>query len=278
MRTLGKELSLLLRLGIIMEIHKPKAAHSWREFLIEIGTIVCGILIALGLEQTIEAVHWNEQVKRTDEAMQAELKKDFGFAYGRRVIGACINDRIAYLRDKLLEPGPKWAAASLNTIDSGFYQKDVIAPVIRVPWKPWRMEAWQTALSSGVLNHMEPERVAVYARLYDQVGLLKQIQDNEKAALHQVGGLAFSRNLTGSERTAYLDRLETISYQAHSMFGASGQLIHAPFLPGSDGFHVTEADAASSVRSMRAVYGACVTSEMVPRPNDPDSTKWFTSP
>jgi hypothetical protein len=34
-----------------MDIHSPKAAHSIREFLIEIGTIICGILIALGLER-----------------------------------------------------------------------------------------------------------------------------------------------------------------------------------------------------------------------------------
>ena len=40
-----------------MDIHKPKAAHSWREFLIEIGTIICGILIALALEQAVESVH-----------------------------------------------------------------------------------------------------------------------------------------------------------------------------------------------------------------------------
>ena len=39
-----------------MEIHKPKAAHSWREFLVEIGTIVIGILIALGLEQEMQAI------------------------------------------------------------------------------------------------------------------------------------------------------------------------------------------------------------------------------
>ncbi len=43
-----------------MEIHKPKAVHRWREFLIEIGTITFGILIALGLEQGIEALHWHE--------------------------------------------------------------------------------------------------------------------------------------------------------------------------------------------------------------------------
>ena len=36
--------SLTLRFGAGgMEIHKPKAAHSWREFAVEIGTIVCGI-------------------------------------------------------------------------------------------------------------------------------------------------------------------------------------------------------------------------------------------
>jgi hypothetical protein len=26
-----------------MDIHRPKAAHSIREFLVEIGTIICGI-------------------------------------------------------------------------------------------------------------------------------------------------------------------------------------------------------------------------------------------
>ena len=29
-----------------MDIHKPKAAHSIREFLIEIGAIICGIIRA----------------------------------------------------------------------------------------------------------------------------------------------------------------------------------------------------------------------------------------
>ena len=36
-----------------MEIHKPHAAKTWKEFFIELGTIVIGILIAIGLEQTI---------------------------------------------------------------------------------------------------------------------------------------------------------------------------------------------------------------------------------
>ena len=56
-----------------MDIHKPKAAHSIREFAIEIGTIICGILIALGLEQVVEAVRVQREVAETREALHAEI-------------------------------------------------------------------------------------------------------------------------------------------------------------------------------------------------------------
>jgi hypothetical protein len=41
-----------------VEIHKPKPIHNWREFLKEVGTIVLGVCVALGAEQTVEWVHW----------------------------------------------------------------------------------------------------------------------------------------------------------------------------------------------------------------------------
>ena len=37
-----------------MEIHKPHAAKTWREFTVELATITAGILTALTLEQVIE--------------------------------------------------------------------------------------------------------------------------------------------------------------------------------------------------------------------------------
>jgi hypothetical protein len=59
-----------------VEIHKPKAAHSWREFLIEIGTIVCGIVIALGGEQVVEMLHRTGEVREAREALKAEIGND----------------------------------------------------------------------------------------------------------------------------------------------------------------------------------------------------------
>ncbi|MFX7949427.1 hypothetical protein ABTK52_18685, partial [Acinetobacter baumannii] len=82
-----------------MDIHKPKAAHSWPEFLIELGTIVCGILIALVLEQAVEAMRWRSE---TDEAMAAiryELATDAGQVQGLIDQQRCIDRRLEILTD-----------------------------------------------------------------------------------------------------------------------------------------------------------------------------------
>jgi hypothetical protein len=42
-----------------MEIHKPKAVHSWRDFLSEIGVVVL--------------LHWRHQVKETETGLTHEL-------------------------------------------------------------------------------------------------------------------------------------------------------------------------------------------------------------
>ena len=194
-----------------MHIHKPGPPRSPRELLREIGIIVVGILIALALEQSVEWLHWSEQVTRTEAALQAELKTNFQFAYERRVVDACVNDRIAFLRDRLLAPGPSWKGVGLRTRSNGFYKTSRMPPVFYIPFRPRRMEAWQTALASGVLNHMPSDRVAIYARIYDQVAMMEETQEAELAALHQIGGLAFDRELMAGERTSYLDRLETIA-------------------------------------------------------------------
>lgn len=97
-----------------MHIHKPKALRNVRDVLGEVGIIVVGIVIALALEQAVEWLHWHQQVKHTEAALQAELKTNLVFAYERRVLDKCVNDRIAFLRDRLLGPGkpgkPLWPA------------------------------------------------------------------------------------------------------------------------------------------------------------------------
>ena len=49
----------------MLDVHPPhEAAHSWKDFLIHIATIVVGVLIAIGLEQTVELMP-RSTVRRT---------------------------------------------------------------------------------------------------------------------------------------------------------------------------------------------------------------------
>ena len=91
-----------------MDIYRPKAAHSIREFLIEIGTIICGILIALGLEQALEWIHWRHAVERAEESLIPEVQQNLLDSYERVALRRCMEPRLAMLRDALLAPGDGW--------------------------------------------------------------------------------------------------------------------------------------------------------------------------
>ena len=82
-----------------MEIHKPHAAKSWREFLIEIGTIVLGILIALSLEQTIEAIRQHDKEQKALVRLEQESEADVTMLRGfTERFGQLTDDEAAAVR------------------------------------------------------------------------------------------------------------------------------------------------------------------------------------
>lgn len=57
----------------MIDVHPPhQAVHSWRDFFIHIATIVIGLLIAIGLEQTVEQLHQRHELVETREALEQE--------------------------------------------------------------------------------------------------------------------------------------------------------------------------------------------------------------
>ena len=59
------------------EVHVPLGSvHGWRDFLIHIGTIAVGLLLALALEQAVLAVHHRLQREEIEQQMQAVLNWD----------------------------------------------------------------------------------------------------------------------------------------------------------------------------------------------------------
>jgi hypothetical protein len=58
-------------LAPMLDVHAPhEYIHTWKSFLTHIAAIVVGLLIAVGLEQTVEFLHHRHQRHELDEALQ----------------------------------------------------------------------------------------------------------------------------------------------------------------------------------------------------------------
>jgi hypothetical protein len=60
----------------MLDVHPPHApTHTWRDFFIHIATIVVGLLIAVGLEQSVEALHHHHQAEHLRNELHAESEQ-----------------------------------------------------------------------------------------------------------------------------------------------------------------------------------------------------------
>jgi hypothetical protein len=98
------------------EVHAAhQTIHSWKDFFIHIATISVGLLIAVGLEQTVEAFHHHHQreqlIVSLDHDSRATLQ-DADFAAGVRLRRMQWNQlRIEQVQDALASQKPLAPAA-----------------------------------------------------------------------------------------------------------------------------------------------------------------------
>jgi hypothetical protein len=127
-----------------MDIHKPKAAHSWREFLTEIGTIICGILIALALEQGLEWSHWRHVLREEREALHSDRIWMYRSMLARVDFQPCVDRRLADI------------ALIVKRHDAG--QSVQLTGAVGRPSNMWsRTSAFDVALADTTFTHMPLE-------------------------------------------------------------------------------------------------------------------------
>ena len=138
-----------------MEIHKPHAAKSWKEFFIELGTIVLGILIALGLEQAVEAVHDRSREAQARQSIRAEIATNIGLMATRAKIENCVSRRLDEVEGLIvafgggkLPQGPIWLG--------------------HPPFFPTANGQYVAASQSGAVSLMSSQEQAAYASIYSQ--------------------------------------------------------------------------------------------------------------
>ena len=159
-----------------MEVHPPHhPLHSWKDFFIHIATITVGLLIAVGLEQSVEALHHRHQRHQLQEDLRAEAEQN------RLVIA-----RNLKMRD--LEP---WFDGAMEAVDKAVPQQGKMRLVLsRPPCIPGTVgtaavryfapseAVWTTAKESGLVALLPVEESRMYARLGHNYVLLAAVRDD----------------------------------------------------------------------------------------------------
>ena len=132
----------------MLDIHPAHhAASSWREFFIHIATIVLGLLIAVGLEQTVEYIHHRHQAHQMEQALLDES----------------IENRAIVQRDlNLVDQGIQVIGANMDRLNAAQASGSPFVPLEFGPttalFAPTDT-AWLTLRGNGLLT-LVPQRVA----------------------------------------------------------------------------------------------------------------------
>lgn len=142
----------------MLDVHAPhEAVHTWKDFFIHIAAIVIGLLIAVGLEQTVEFFHHRHQVAETREALRVEREQnhmrfaDQTMEFHRRV--PILQTNLAVFHYLRLHPGTpeKELPGKVSWHNLGVQFIDYV---------------WQTAQQTGVTAFMPQDEVRRNAELY----------------------------------------------------------------------------------------------------------------
>jgi hypothetical protein len=145
----------------MLDVHAPhEAAHTWKAFFIHIATIVVGLCIAVGLEQTVEYFHHRHQVAETREALRVERESN-----------------IRAFAESVGEFHRQSAALANNIMVLRYLQQHPATPEAKLPgilvWHAipgnYSDSAWRTAQQSGVTALMPQDEVRKYAVLYAHI-------------------------------------------------------------------------------------------------------------
>ena len=159
-----------------MHIHKIKPVHGWKEFLNEIAIIVVGVLIALSLEQAVEALHEQRVRQEAREAVRDEAGQNLFWANARERREPCFRQRLAEISSLLDRAG-----------------RHELFPVAQHIKQPIHIkitaQVWDANAQAGRTSLFTTEEQRNFGNLYFTTSDLKTSQSAEDGAWAKLGAL-----------------------------------------------------------------------------------------
>ena len=147
-----------------MELHSPGGpVRSVKDFFVHIGVVTVGILIALGLEQIVEAHHRATLAKSAVAGFRKELVYNQGQV--REVLAGMpeLQGKIDAAIAKL-SPNPSPGNSAAPIVYPGIHL-DVVSTA-----------SWDTAIATQALNELPFETVTRYAQAYGTLRLFAETE------------------------------------------------------------------------------------------------------
>jgi hypothetical protein len=202
----------------MIEVHPPhENVHTWRQFFIHIAAITIGLLIAIGLEQTVVYFHHRHQLQEARRELAVELESN------RRVVGinleatrkvmAELDADMALLRAVQTSPAsqsPEPIGSKLVYGLGNFY---------------WPKDAtWQAVKQNGSLGLMAHDELHYYVYIYEDIAIIME-QLNELGARMAVANAIAQRSSDGNLTPKDIDELITVTSEAQAKLAYSTVLL-----------------------------------------------------
>ena len=174
-----------------MDLHVPEGpVRSLKDFLLHIVIVTIGILIALGLEQAVEAHHRAVLVHAALDGFEKELTADE--TQLDEVIGAMPKLR-AQIEAEL---------ANLNAAAPGPFQ------YTGVYYNPISTASWDTAVATQALSDLPLEQAHLYAEAFNWLRLFGDVERQGMSHWESTGAFGGDvKAMTPDERRTLIERL-----------------------------------------------------------------------
>jgi hypothetical protein len=148
----------------MLDVHMPEhRIGGFRDFMIHLMTITAGLLIAIALEQSVEAVHHRHQRKEAEALIREEIREN----------QKSIQDNAAGLMTEI--EAMKGTLKTLEAISDGnagkFEEKQ-----LQFREGPMQDSAWRTANTTGVLSYMDYGEVEQFSEAYKEQDQLQAME------------------------------------------------------------------------------------------------------
>jgi hypothetical protein len=168
----------------VIDVHAPQGGlHTWKDFWIHLGTITLGLLIAIGLEQSVEKIHHLHQRNQLKEDLREEGLQNQDLAENDWRI---MDDRMA------------GATAALREVESTLATRRKTAPPFpassfqppsatgKVSFTRPLSTVWATAKESALIDLLPRDLARSYTRLYLQEDVLEKLAFDADAGMNDV--------------------------------------------------------------------------------------------